>query len=217
MTNNEIIILLATRSLMSRYRRAAILEHMSQEEWDEAKACLISKKLLRKNGSITPQGSNIVGDVNLYHIRPEKDKKLAKTVERLNTEFKKRKTPKIEREKVKIPKAIFHKNTTDRLHKWNYTGNYEDQGKTVTWEWLVNAIQDDQLMVNPEVYVEVVFDGWEGPHRTVFDKLETAHVYATKLIESERSIVFAHVVGRIKFPYTEMETYRFGEYVAAST
>lgn len=44
-----------------RFREARRARGITREHWDEAKACLIAKKLLTKAGAITPEGRNAVG------------------------------------------------------------------------------------------------------------------------------------------------------------
>jgi len=74
---DEKIVLVATRSLKSsyagvsdyRYHEAHLQTNISRVRWDTAKADLISKGLLRSNGSITPDGKNAIGDMQLYSLK----------------------------------------------------------------------------------------------------------------------------------------------------
>lgn len=72
-TEDEKTVLIATRSLKSSY--AGVKNYRFQEanerrgitlsRWEAAKATLIEKKLLAKNGAITPEGKNLIGSENL--------------------------------------------------------------------------------------------------------------------------------------------------------
>ena len=66
-SRNEKIVLAYTRALKSsyggiknyRFHSAKIQTSISLDDWEAAKTSLIEKKLLRKNGAITPNGRNI--------------------------------------------------------------------------------------------------------------------------------------------------------------
>lgn len=74
LTNNEKIVLFATRSLVSsyggdsnyRYNSAFDATKISKQEWNDAIISLIDKKLLRRNKSITPAGKNAIGNLNYW-------------------------------------------------------------------------------------------------------------------------------------------------------
>lgn len=70
LSDNENIVLIATRELKSsyagisnyRFYEAKKYHKISKEEWEEAVALLQEKKLLAKNKSITPEGRNVLSD-----------------------------------------------------------------------------------------------------------------------------------------------------------
>jgi hypothetical protein len=63
LTKNERIVLAATRSLISRARRENA--NLPDQVWDATSAALISRGLLAKNKSITPEGRNAIGSMDL--------------------------------------------------------------------------------------------------------------------------------------------------------
>jgi len=73
LTENEITVLLYTRSLKSsyagiknyRFYEAHNRTEITIEEWEKAKENCIRKRLLRKNGSITPKGRNAISGMYL--------------------------------------------------------------------------------------------------------------------------------------------------------
>jgi hypothetical protein len=77
LTRAERIVLVATRSLKSsyggikefRFHQAHSDTGISREDWDAAKASLISRRLLNAAGAITPEGKNAVGTTALWNLR----------------------------------------------------------------------------------------------------------------------------------------------------
>jgi len=67
LSDNEKIVLSATGSLKNsyagendiRFKRSRAKYSITREQWNEATDKLIAKGMLRKNGSITPQGRNV--------------------------------------------------------------------------------------------------------------------------------------------------------------
>ena len=77
LTTFEKIVLVATRSLKSSYAGVSNYRFVeakretgiTAEEWDTAKAALISRGLLNKAGAITDTGRNAAGSSDLYRLR----------------------------------------------------------------------------------------------------------------------------------------------------
>lgn len=71
LTATERIVLAATRELKPAYRlaEATVTTRITETEYNAAKQSLIGRGLLRKNGSITDNGRNAIGRVNLYQLR----------------------------------------------------------------------------------------------------------------------------------------------------
>jgi len=73
LTEDEITVLLYTRSLKSsyagiknyRFYEAHNRTGITSEQWEKAKENCIRKRLLRKNGSITPKGRNAISGMYL--------------------------------------------------------------------------------------------------------------------------------------------------------
>jgi hypothetical protein len=73
LTPQEMIVLIATRSLKagyagdrdSRFHSAEEETGITKEEWESAKASLIAKRHLNKAGAITTSGRNVAGDKRL--------------------------------------------------------------------------------------------------------------------------------------------------------
>ncbi len=78
----EKVVLSATRSLKSsyggikdyRFYEASRETGITKPEWDKAKESLINKGMLNKSGAITDKGRNVIGNVDLYQLRREKNK-----------------------------------------------------------------------------------------------------------------------------------------------
>lgn len=75
-TDDEMIVLVFTRAYkpsyngISNYRFHNAKETgITLERWETAKASLIARKLLQKNGAITPDGRNIAGTTDPYILR----------------------------------------------------------------------------------------------------------------------------------------------------
>jgi hypothetical protein len=71
----ERVVLCATRSFKSSYngrnRFQLVLDdgvQISSAQWNEAKSALITRKLLRGNGAITPAGRNAINGVQLHQL-----------------------------------------------------------------------------------------------------------------------------------------------------
>lgn len=73
LTRDQLIVLVATRSLKSfaRFDEAHADTGISRLNYDQAKAELIAKGLLKSNGAITDEGRNIAGDKQLYSFREQ--------------------------------------------------------------------------------------------------------------------------------------------------
>lgn len=70
LTRDQKIVLVATRGLKSfaRFDEAHSYTGISRNDYDQAKAELIAKGLLKPNGSITDQGRNAAGDTRLHDL-----------------------------------------------------------------------------------------------------------------------------------------------------
>ena len=78
--NNELIVLVATRSLKSSY--GGILNYRFHEarqitgigliSWEKARQSCIAKGLLNKSGAITDNGRNVAGNKQLYGMKVER-------------------------------------------------------------------------------------------------------------------------------------------------
>jgi hypothetical protein len=74
LSEDEKIVLMATAGFKSsyagikdyRFSEATRKTKITRERYDVAKATLIEKKLLQKNGAITPEGRNAIGKERLY-------------------------------------------------------------------------------------------------------------------------------------------------------
>ena len=77
LSRNEKIVLTATARLKNsyggrtniRYTEAHSYTKISHDDWNAAQQLLISKGFLKKNLSITPEGRNAIGNVQLYELR----------------------------------------------------------------------------------------------------------------------------------------------------
>lgn len=71
LTRDQKIVLVATRSLKSfaRFDEANSYTGISKAAWDQAKAELIARDLLKSSGAITDAGRNAAGDTQLYSLR----------------------------------------------------------------------------------------------------------------------------------------------------
>lgn len=75
LSNNEKIVLFATRNLKSsyagiknyRFNEANTYTGITLKQWNESVDSLIDKGLLRKNKSITPAGKNAVNSINHFY------------------------------------------------------------------------------------------------------------------------------------------------------
>ena len=75
-SRNERIVLIATRGFKNtysgetnlRFKEAHRETGIDSDTWETTKAGLIEKRLLRKNGSITPKGQDLVGWQRLYEV-----------------------------------------------------------------------------------------------------------------------------------------------------
>lgn len=78
LTRDQKIVLSATRGLKSsyagiknyRFSRAASIASITLEQWETAKAELISSGHLNKAGAITDDGRNAIGRTDLYELMP---------------------------------------------------------------------------------------------------------------------------------------------------
>jgi len=71
LTRDQQIVLVATRSLKSfaRFDEASSYTAISRVAYDQAKAELIAKGLLKSNGAITDDGRNLAGDKSLWQFK----------------------------------------------------------------------------------------------------------------------------------------------------
>ena len=81
-TNNELIVLVATRSLKSsyggisnyRFHEARQVTGINLSEWEAARNSCIIKGLLNKSGAITDNGRNVAGSGQLWSMKVERTK-----------------------------------------------------------------------------------------------------------------------------------------------
>lgn len=75
MTRDQKIVLVATAGLKSfaRFDEAHSYTGISRQNYDQAKAELITRGLLKSNGSITDAGRNAVEGVSLWNLKSEQE------------------------------------------------------------------------------------------------------------------------------------------------
>lgn len=84
LTRDQKIVLVATRSLKSfaRFEEARSWTGIGKLAYDQAKAELIARGLLKSNGAITDEGRNAAGSTQLHSLAPEHNQTVAENTER---------------------------------------------------------------------------------------------------------------------------------------